>query len=105
MPMNHDLSAEDFALAYKQSIRVEEAWRTMKSTIEIGGVPPDKSERIRAHASSASWRFLWNGPRSRHVASPAPDSRGTSSIKVGQLLGPQGTVLQTTPEIASPVTL
>jgi len=44
---DHELSAEDLALAYKQLVRVEQAWKTMKSVIEIRPVFHRTPDRIR----------------------------------------------------------
>lgn len=43
------LSTEDLALAYKQLMRVEEAWRTMKSGLMLRPMHQRAEERIRAH--------------------------------------------------------
>lgn len=94
-----ELSPEDMALAYKQLVRVEEAWRTMKSTIEIQPVFHRVSHRIRSHVFLCVLALLL-----KHVAEKACDStwprirEELRSIKIGQLLTPQGTVFQTTPD-------
>ena len=43
------LSPEDVALGYTQLAKVERAWRTMKTEIEIRPMRHRKAERIRAH--------------------------------------------------------
>jgi hypothetical protein len=43
------LSAEDVALGYKQLLEVEQAWRDMKTTLDLRPVFHRKQERIRAH--------------------------------------------------------
>jgi len=93
-----ELSAEDLALAYKQLIRVEEAWRTMKSTIEIQPVFHRVSHRIRAHVFLFVLALLLERVAERACDSTWPRIREElRSIKIGQLLAPQGTVFQTTP--------
>jgi len=94
---DHELGAEDLALAYKQLIRVEETWKTMKSTIEIRPVFHRTEERIKAHVFLCVLALLvervaeracgWTWPRIRQEL---------RSIKVAQLLAPNGMVYQTT---------
>ncbi|HJY76464.1 MAG TPA: IS1634 family transposase [Burkholderiales bacterium] len=43
------LSAEDVALGYKQLLEVEQAWRDMKTTLDLRPVFHRKEQRIRAH--------------------------------------------------------
>ncbi|MGH3040044.1 MAG: IS1634 family transposase [Gaiellaceae bacterium] len=43
------LSAEDVALGYKQLLEVEQAWRDLKTTLDLRPVFHRKQERIRAH--------------------------------------------------------
>lgn len=43
------LSAEDIALGYKQLLKVERAFRTLKSTLSLRPVYHTKDDRIRAH--------------------------------------------------------
>ena len=95
---DYDLSAEDLALAYKQLIRVEEAWRTMKSTIEIRPVFHRTSERIRAYVFLCVLALLVERVAEQACGESWPRIREElRSIKIGQLLGPQGTVYKTTP--------
>jgi len=92
-----ELDTEDLALAYKQLIRMEEAWKTMKSTIEIRPVFHRTEERIQAHVFLCLLALLvrrvakracgWTWPRIRQEL---------RSIKVAQLLAPNGMVYQTT---------
>jgi len=92
------LGAEDLALAYKQLVRVEEAWRTMKSTIEIRPVYHRLGHRIRAHVFLCVLALLVERVIEKACDSTWPRIREElRSIKIGQLLAPQGTVLQTTP--------
>lgn len=93
-----ELSSEDLALAYKQLIRVEETWKTMKSTIEIRPVFHRTEERIKAHVFLCVLALLV-----QRVVERACDRTWSRireelrSIKVGQLLAPNGTVYQTSP--------
>ena len=91
------LSAEDMALGYKQLMRVEQAWRTLKSSLKIRPVYHWPEHRIRAHvfisvlslllvrvaerACNDSWRNIHDDIK---------------RIKLVQLLSPYGTVWQTT---------
>ncbi len=94
---DHELCAEDLALAYKQLVRVEETWKTMKSTIETRPVFHRTEERIKAHVFLCVLALLvervaeracgWTWPRIREEL---------RSIKVAQLLTPNGMVYQTT---------
>jgi len=93
-----ELSAEDLALAYKQLVRVEEAWRTMKSTIEIQPVFHRVTHRIRSHVFLCVLALLLERVAERACDLTWPRIREElRSIKIGQLLAPQGTVFQTTP--------
>ena len=94
---DHELSAEDLALAYKQLIRVEEAWKTMKSTIEIRPVFHRTEQRIKAHVFLCVLALLMERVAERACGLTWPKIREElCSIKVAQLLAPQGTVYQTT---------
>ena len=46
---DESLSAEDVALGYKQLMKVERAFRTLKSTLSLRPVYHRKDDRIRAH--------------------------------------------------------
>ncbi len=52
------LSPEDIALAYKQLLRVEDAWRTMKSGLRLRPVYHYTPRRIRAHIALTVWSLL-----------------------------------------------
>jgi len=91
------LSAEDMALGYKQLMRVEQAWRTLKSSLRVRPVHHWTEHRIRAHifisvlslllvrvaerACGDTWRNIHNDIK---------------RIKLVQLSGPHGMVWQTT---------
>ena len=92
------LSAEDLALAYKQLVRVEEAWKTMKSTIEIRPVFHRTEDRIKAHVFLCVLALLVERVAERACALTWPRiQEELRSIKIAQLLTPNGTVYQTTP--------
>jgi hypothetical protein len=92
------LSPEDLALAYKQLIRVEEAWRTMKSTIEIRPVFHRNTDRIRSHVFLCVLSLLLERVAEHECGDTWPCLREElRSIKIGQLLAPHGTVYQTSP--------
>jgi len=92
---DEELSAEDLALAYKQLMRAEDAWKTMKSMLEIRPVMHRTPERIQAHVFLCVLALLLE-----RVAEKACESTWSRirhelrTIKVGQLLAPHGTVLQ-----------
>lgn len=96
------LSAEDVALGYKQLIEVEEAFRTLKQTLELRPVYHRLEDRIRAHVllcwlalllvrvaeneADCTWRRMREALQQMHVA---------------DLVTPEGRVTQrteTTPE-------
>jgi len=92
------LSPEDLALAYKQLIRVEEAWRTMKSTIKIRPVFHRNTDRIRSHVFLCVLSLLLERVAEHECGDTWPCLREElRSIKIGQLLAPHGTVYQTSP--------
>jgi transposase len=92
---DESLSSEDLALAYKQLMRVEEAWRTMKSGLELRPMHHRTEARIRAHvylcvlalliervaekATGETWRTIRNALRTQ---------------KIGQLFSPAGRLFQ-----------
>jgi hypothetical protein len=95
---DHELSSEDLALAYKQLVRVEETWKTMKSTIEIRPVFHRTDNRIKAHVFLCVLALLVERVAERLCELTWPRIREElRSIKVAQLLAPNGTVYQTKP--------
>jgi hypothetical protein len=93
-----ELSAEDLALGYKQLMRVEQAWKTMKSTIEIRPVYHRTEARIKAHVFLCVLALLLERVAERGCLMSWPRIRDElGSIKVAQLLAPNGTVYQTSP--------
>jgi len=95
---DESLSAEDLALAYKQLMRVEEAWKTMKSGLEIRPVFHRTPERIRAHIFLCV--LALSIERIIETACGRPWARireELRKIKVAQLLTPNGTLYQRSP--------
>lgn len=94
---DEELSAEDLALAYKQLVRVEETWKTMKSVIEIRPVFHRTEGRIKAHVFLCVLALLVERVAERACESTwlwIPEQ--LRSIKITQLLTPKGTFYQTT---------
>lgn len=92
---DEELSAEDLALAYKQLVRVEEAWKTMKSILEIRPVMHRTQERIRAHVFLCVLALLLERVAEKACEETWPRIRHQlRTIKVGQLLAPHGTVFE-----------
>ncbi len=95
---DEELSAEDLALAYKQLIRVEEAWKTMKSVLRLRPVHHRTKERIKAHVFLCALSLLLERVAEKTCGRTWFRIREElRTIKVGQLLGPQGVVYQTSP--------
>ncbi|MFC1543953.1 IS1634 family transposase [Gemmatimonadota bacterium] len=93
---DQELSAEDLALGYKQLMRIEQTWRTMKSVLRIRPVFHRTPERIRAHVYLCELALLLQrAAEAKTGSSWSQIRRELDSIKVGQLSGPQGTVWQT----------
>jgi transposase len=91
------LSAEDMALGYKQMIRVEQAWRDMKSTLEMRPVFHWAPHRIHSHVAITVLSLLLE----RTIEHACADTwRSVSDrlrrIQLAQLLSPHGTVWQVT---------
>jgi len=92
------LDGEDLALAYKQLMRVEEAWKTMKSGLEIEPVYHRTPDRIRAHVFLCVLALLIERVAEDACKRPWPRIRRTlQSIKVGQLLTSNGMLYQCSP--------
>lgn len=93
---DEELSGQDLALAYKQLMRVEESWKTMKSAIHIRPVFHRTEERIQAHVFLCVLALLLERVAEKACGRTWFRIREElRSIKVGQLLGPHGTVYQT----------
>jgi len=90
------LSAEDLALAYKQLMRVEEAWRTMKSGLDLRPVYHRTPERIRAHVYLCVLGLLIERVAEKATGQTQRNIRNTlRTQKIGQLFTPNGRVFQT----------
>lgn len=95
---DEDLSAEDLALAYKQLMRVEEAWKTMKSGLRIRPMFHRSPDRIEAHVFLCVLALLLERVAEQRCGESWRSIRHKlGSIKVGQLLTPNGTIYQTSP--------
>jgi len=93
---DEELSAEDLALAYKQLVRVEESWKTMKSTIEIRPVFHRTEGRIKAHVFLCVLTLLLERVAEKACDSTWPRLREElCTIKIAQLLTPKGRIYQT----------
>ena len=89
------LSAEDLALAYKQLMRVEEAWRTMKSGLDLRPVYHRTPERIRAHVYLCVLGLLIERVAEKAAGETWRNIRNTlRTQKIGQLFTPNGRVFQ-----------
>lgn len=91
------LSAEDMALGYKQSMRVKQAWRDMKSTLDMRPVFHWAPHRIHAHVAITVLSPLLE----RTVEHACGDTwRNVSDslrrIQLARLSSPHGTVWQVT---------
>ena len=91
------LSAEDMALGYKQLMRVEQAWRDMKSTLDMRPVFHWAPHRIHAHVAITVLALLLE----RMVEHACADTwRNVSDrlrrIQLAQLSSPHGTIWQVT---------
>ena len=91
------LSAEDVALGYKQLLEVEDAFRTMKQSLELRPVYHRLSDRIHAHVL-----LCWLGLLLIRVAeTKMQDSwrnirQTLERMHLGEFVGPEGRVLQRT---------
>ena len=91
------LTAQDIALGYKQLLRVEDAWRTMKSGLRMRPVFHYAPRRIGAHIALTVWSLLLQ----RIVESRCEDTwrnvrDDLKQIKLAQLSTPDGDVWQVT---------
>jgi hypothetical protein len=91
------LSAEDMALGYKQLQRVEQAWRDMKSGLEIRPVFHWAPHRIHAHVAITVLALLLERTAEHACTDTWRNIRDRlQHIQLGQLLSPNGTVWQVT---------
>ena len=91
------LSAKDMALGYKQVQRVEEAWRTLKSGLQLRHVYHWTPHRICAHVSLSVLALLLERVAEQACVDTWRNIRDDlKQIKLVQLLSPNGTVRQVT---------
>jgi hypothetical protein len=91
------LTAEDVALGYKQLLRVEQAWRTMKTGLKLRPVYHRLEHRIRAHIALTVLSLLLERVAERACQDTWRNIRDDlKQIKLAQLSGPHGDVWQTT---------
>jgi len=91
------LSPEDLALGYKQLMRVEQAWRTLKSSLKLRPVYHWAPHRIHAHVSLTVLALLLERVAEVGCQDTWRNIRDDlGQIKVAQLLGPEGELWQVT---------
>ncbi len=91
------LSAEDLALGYKQLMRVEQAWRTLKSSLKLRPVFHRNPEQIRAHIALSVLALLLERVAERELQDSWRNIRDDlKRIQLAQLFTPHGTVWQVT---------
>ena len=91
------LDAEDLALGYKQLMRVEQAWRTLKSSIRLRPVYHWAPHRIHAHVALSVFSLLLERVAERACGDTWRNIRDDlDQIKLARLLGPNGTIWQVT---------
>ena len=97
------LTPEDLALGYKQLLRVEDAWRTMKSGLKMRPVYHHAERRIRAHIALTVWALLLQRVAESRCEDTWRNIRADlGQIKLAQLTTPDGDVWQvTTPREAA----
>jgi transposase len=91
------LSAEDMALGYKQLQRVEEAWRSLKSTLRMRPIYHWAAHRICALVSLSVLALLLERVAEHHCADTWRNIRDDlKQIQLAQLSSPDRTVWQVT---------
>jgi hypothetical protein len=91
------LSSEDLALGYQQLARVEEAWRTLKSGLQLRPVYHWAVHRIPAHVALTVLALLLERVAEHACADTWRNLRDhLKRIKLAQWLSPNGTVWQVT---------
>lgn len=89
------LSAEDLALGYKQLMRVEQAWRTLKSGLRMRPVFHHAPHRIHAHITLTVLSLLLERVAERACEDTWRNIRDDlRQVKLAQLSGPAGDVWQ-----------
>jgi len=91
------LTAEDLALGYKQLMRVEQAWRQLKSGLRMRPVFHWAPHRIHAHVFLTVIALLLERLAERACGDTWRNIRDDlQQIKLAQLSGPNGTIWQVT---------
>ncbi len=91
------LSAEDLALGYKQLMRVEQAWRTLKSGLRMRPVYHHAVHRIHAHVALSVLALLLERVAERDCGDTWRNIRDDlRQVKLALLKGPHGEVWQVT---------
>lgn len=91
------LSPEDLALGYKQLMRVEQAWRTLKSSLKLRPVYHWAPHRIHAHVSLTVLALLLERVAEVACQDTWRNIRDDlSQVKLAQLSGPDGELWQVT---------
>lgn len=91
------LNSEDLALGYKQLMRVEEAWRTLKSVLRMRPVFHWAPHRIHSHIFLTVLSLLVERVMENACEDTWRNIRDDlNQIKVAQLSGPNGTIWQVT---------
>jgi transposase len=91
------LTAEDLALGYKQLMEVERAWRRLKSGLKMRPVYHWVPHRIEAHVSLSVLALTLQRAAEIACSDTWRNIRDDlKQIKLAQLSGPNGTVLQVT---------
>lgn len=91
------LSAEDVVLGYKQLFAVEDAFRTLKNTLELRPVYHRKEERIRAHVLLSRLALLLMRVAELRTKKSWRRLRGVlHRIRLGSFEGPDGRLRQRT---------
>jgi transposase len=91
------LTAEDMALGYKQLMRVEQAWRTLKSGLKLRPVFHWAPHRIHAHVALTVLSLLLERVIERECEDTWRNIRDDlRQVKLAQLSSPDGEVWQVT---------
>lgn len=91
------LTPADLALGYKQLLRVEAAWRTLKSGLKLRPVHHRVARRIRAHVAVTVWALLLERIAEVRCGDTWRNIRDDlRQIKLAQLSTPEGEVWQVT---------
>jgi transposase len=91
------LTAEDVALGYKQLMRVEQAWRTLKTGLEMRPVYHHAVHRIHAHVAITVLALLLERVAERACGDTWRNVRDDlRQVKLVELIGPNGRLRQVT---------